>query len=79
MSMNFMDDAEKHLQIATKTSLHEEQLMTNLLNLAMVHMHNYQLNNGRLSQIKHKEVSIDNLKKKLPRMCIRILFCFLSL
>lgn len=56
MSMNFMDDAEKHLQIATKSSLHEEQLMTNLLNLAMVHMHNYQLNNGRISQIKHQEL-----------------------
>lgn len=70
MSMNFMDDAEKHLQIATNSSLHKEQLMTNLLNLAMVHMFNYQMNNGRISQTKHQEVDIFSTSMMVFRRCI---------
>ncbi|XP_077966233.1 MAU2 chromatid cohesion factor homolog [Styela clava] len=56
MSMNYLDDAEKHLQIALKKSVSNEQVVMNMLNLAMVYMHNFQLNNGRIPQAKQQEL-----------------------
>lgn len=57
MSMNYIEMAEKHLQIAAEKSKSNEQFVTNMLNLAMVYMHSFQMHNGRMPHFK-QEVTV---------------------